>query len=182
MHNLQVDVILPWIYFIVLAAVGIAMIVKNAQWWNEVVSADFLPNPTLYYIIWVIFLMMFPFAYMLTLEACSTKTHRITLHFLMTLVFVFLLLWVIFLYHRRDVRTAIIFMGIAWFLVLVATAMAFVVHTPAAGIWALFLIWLTLVWFLTSSVYAEGINSMYDTLRERFQLRQDQGSPTLTSA
>ena len=180
MHDLRVDTILPWTYFAVLAAIGIWLIAKNGQWWNEVVSSNFLPNPTLYYIIWVVFLVIFPFAYQLTLEACKTQGHRISLHLLMTVVFVFLLLWVIFLYKRRDIRVALIFMGIAWFFVLATTVMALLLRSPAAGLWALFLIWLTMVWFLTSSARAEGLNSMYETLRERFQLRQELGSPSLS--
>ena len=83
-----------------------------------------------------------------------------------------------------TIRTAValIFLGIAWVFVLATGLLALSLHSPAAGLWFLFLIWLTVVWFLTSSARAEGSNSMYDTLRERFQLRQEQGSPSLAMA
>lgn len=171
--NKHMNSFLPWLYFVVLLVVGIWMIVKNGGWWNEVIGPNAMPNSTLYYIIWIAFLVIFPLAYMATLASTHTQNQCLVVHAVMFFLFLFLLLWVIFLYARKDVRLALIFMGLAWLMTLVALFASLGFGSMSTGLWALFLIWLTAVWLLVSTAKSKGVNNMYDTLRERFRLNQE---------
>ena len=172
-YNRKIDLILPWVAFAVLAIVGIWMVVANGKWWQTILPADFLPNSTLYYILWIVFLIIYPFLYILSLASAGSKGHRIALHCLFLAIAVFLLLWVIYLYHVKDVRMALIFMGISTILALALVVYLWVIQAwsrsaPTCGMALLFFIWLLLVWFLTSAAREEGLSSMFRTMRERF--------------
>lgn len=177
----HMNAIAPWLYFVILLVVAVVLIVKNGGWWNEVIGPNYMPNSILYYIIWVAFLVIFPLAYMAIVSSAKNHGQRLVVHAVMFCLFLFLLLWVIFLYARKDVRLALIFMGLAWLMTLVALIASLVFGSMATGLWALFLIWLTAVWFLVSTAKAKGLNNMYDTLRERFRLNHG-NNPTVSEA
>ena len=172
-YNRKLDIVIPLLTFAILAIVGIWMIAANGQWWKSAIPSDFMPNPVLYYIIWSVFLVIYPFLYIMSLATASNSKHRIVIHTLFLLLAVFLLLWVIYLYHVKDVRLALIFIGIAWLLMLILVIYLWMYQmwsrsAPTSGMALLFLIWLTLTWFLTSAARQEGLSSMFKIMRERF--------------
>ena len=169
------DSALPWLCFALLVAVGVWLFVVNGHWWQTVVPEEYMPNATLYYVIWGVFLLAFPFIYMTSLTACRSKAQRAGTHILFVSVTLFLLLWVSYLYHKRDVRMAIIFLGVSWFLMALATIQAFVLHSQGAGFALMFLIWLVITWFLVSAARMEGLENMFDAIKDKFkdQLKRD---------
>ena len=166
---------LPWLCFALLAVVGVWLFVVNGHWWQTVVPKDYMPNPVLYYVISAVFLLAFPFIYMTSLAACTSNAHRAGTHILFVSITLFLLLWISYLYHKRDVRMALIFLGVATLLVLLATIQAFAMQSQGAGLTLMFLIWMTITWFLVSAARIEGMENMFDTIKDKFrdQLKRD---------
>jgi tryptophan-rich sensory protein len=172
-YNRKVDLILPWVAFAVLAIVGVWLIAVNGQWWRDSISKDVMPSTAVYYIIWSIFLLAFPITYTLALSNATLTGHRIAIHVMFMLVMVFLLLWVIYLYAVKNVRIALIFMGIAALLMLLTSIYVFVVEmqyrgSPVAGMIFILFLWLASTFYITSAAREEGLRSMFDTLKERY--------------
>jgi hypothetical protein len=177
MYDRRIDLVVPWIAFLALAITGIWLIAKNGGWWKTAVPQDIMPNPGLYYIIWILFLIIFPFLWTMSILTCSTPTQRIIVHLLFIIITIFLLLWVIYLYSVKDIKKALAFISVAWWALLILVIYLWFVQTssrgsPTTGMALVFLIWLTLVWTLTMTAREEGLRSMFDTMKERFLARK----------
>ena len=168
-YNRKADVVVPWIAFAAILAVTLWMKYAYGNWWSENISTDYLPSKTLYNVLWLTFIVIYPFAYMFAIASCQSQSSRILMHIIFLGIALFLILWMIYMYMVRDVKTARLFLGIAAAFVLLGVFVLWFHHSSVAGVLVLFFLWILVNWYLVRHVHNKRISSMVDTIKERFE-------------
>ena len=91
MKTPKVDIILPVLAFLAILITGLWTILKNGQWWTDLVPEGYMPSKILYYVVWILFVIVYPFAYAIALSPGSSKGYRAMVHILFLLIALFML-------------------------------------------------------------------------------------------
>jgi hypothetical protein len=168
-YNRKADIILPVLVFCVLLGIGLWMKISYGGWWLEDISTDYLPNKTVYNLLWLLFIIIFPFAYLFALASSVSTKHRILIHAIFMGIAFFWILWALYLYMKKNVKTSNIFLYITGLLTIIGIVTLWIHRSSVAGILVLFLLWFTMNWYMINYALESNIMKMFDQIKDSFE-------------